>query len=72
MTRFAFVLTLLASAVAVACPVCGAASSNEREYQVMTLIMSALPLLTMGGIVGFIAYRAKQADKAEPKPPPAP
>lgn len=69
MPRFAFVLALLASAAAVACPVCGAASTNEREYQVMTLIMSALPLLTMGGIVGFIAYRAKQADRAEQRPP---
>lgn len=70
--RLAFVAALLSSAVALACPVCGVATSNETEYQLMTLVMSALPLLTMGGIVGLIAYRAKKADQAERPPPPAP
>ena len=69
--RVAFVLAFFASAVALACPVCGTARANESAYQVMTLIMSALPLLPMGGIVGLIAYRAKQADRNE-RPPPAP
>lgn len=72
MNRFAFAASLLASAVALACPVCGAATSNETEYQLMTLVMSALPLLTMGGIVGLIAYRAKKADRDEQKPPKLP
>lgn len=63
--RWAFVLALLGSAVALACPVCGAATDNQDEYKYMTLVMSALPLMMMGSVVGVIAFRVRKADRED-------
>lgn len=58
MTRALASLTVfLGSGAAWACPVCGAATDTKGTYQAMTLVMSGLPLLMIGGIVLVIVLR---------------
>jgi hypothetical protein len=67
---FAFVLVLLTSAVALACPVCGAETDTKGTYLGMTMVMSLLPLAMMGSVVGFIAFKVRKADRLAQLPPP--
>lgn len=47
-------------ASALACAVCGAGDEPSRSsYVVMSVIISLLPLLMLGGIVGFVVYRSR-------------
>lgn len=52
------VLFVLAPRAALACPVCGLVGVNENwaVYLAMTAVLSALPLLMIGGMV-FWLYR---------------
>ena len=70
MRGLAFLGVLFVSGVALACPVCGAATDTQEVYKSMTVVMSLLPLAVMGSVVGFIAYRAKRADREVRTPPP--
>ncbi len=65
----AFLSVLLVAATAFACPVCGAETDTKGTYQVMTMVMSLLPLVMMGSVVGFIAYRVRRADRQAGTPP---
>ena len=53
----------LASSVAWACPVCGAATDTKSTYINMTLVMSGLPLLMIGSVVFWVARAVLNADK---------
>lgn len=66
MRALSFLVTLLFAGAALACPTCGAEADTKGTYQAMTMVMSLLPLLMMGGVVGFIAYRVRKADRAAP------
>jgi len=70
----ALVGVLLTSGSALACAVCGAATDTRGTYQAMTLVMSLLPLAMMGGLVSFIAFRVRRAEREglPPRPPPPP
>ena len=49
-------------AAAQACPVCGAASTNDQgSYLAMTIVLSLLPLGAVGGIVWWVARHARSA-----------
>ena len=59
-TVFGVVVCLLGvPALALACPVCGLAGTegNATAYRVMTALMSALPLLMIGGIFVWVRGR---------------
>lgn len=62
----AFFCVLLFAGAALACPTCGAETDTKGVYQAMTFVMSLLPLAMMGGVVGFIAYRVRKADRSLP------
>lgn len=48
-------------ALAVACPVCGAATEDNRmAYLGMTIVMSLLPLVGFGGIAWWVWKRSKE------------
>ena len=67
MNRLAFLLLVLLSATALACPVCGTAATEEGQeaYKFMSIIMSALPLLAIGGVVSWVALRMRAHARAE-------
>jgi hypothetical protein len=71
MTRALFAFALLVGNAAMACPVCGQQTTdkNQAAYMDMTVFMSLTPLLAMGGVVLWIYWRVKQAEKAEQSPP---
>jgi hypothetical protein len=54
-------------AVAQACAVCGAGEDDPARgaYVTMTLIISALPLGMLGGLIGYVAWKAKAAAREE-------
>ena len=62
---WASLYVLFASAVAWACPVCGAAQDTKGTYINMTLVMSGLPLVMIGSVVAGVAIRFKRADEEE-------
>ena len=64
---WASLYVLFASAAAWACPVCGAAQDTKGTYINMTLVMSALPLVTIGAVVLGIALRFKRHEAEEKK-----
>ena len=61
----ALLFLLLVPAPAFACPVCGLAGSGETNgaYFVMTIIMSGLPLVMIGGVVFWIYRRSSSDDQ---------
>lgn len=64
MRSFATALLFLAPAAAVACPVCGQGrEGTAAALLVMTIIMSALPLLMIGGVVAYAVRRARLAER---------
>ncbi len=78
MRRAALLGAWLLPAIALACPVCGLPPQETRwAYQLMSVIMSLLPLAMIGGGIAFLVYRVKKAEAAEqallqPKPPAEP
>ena len=71
MRALAFFSVMLIAGVAVACPVCGAATDTKGTYQAMTVVMSLLPLVMMGSVVGFIVFRVRRAERLMLRPPPS-
>ncbi len=57
----------LGPSLAHACAVCGAGEDDPARgaYVVMTLVISALPLGMLGGLVGYLVWKAKAAARAE-------
>jgi hypothetical protein len=52
--------------VANACPVCGVGpEKGQGTYIFMSGILSALPLLSIGGVVLWVALRVRAAAKAD-------
>ncbi|MBS1149181.1 MAG: hypothetical protein H6Q89_879 [Myxococcaceae bacterium] len=72
MRALAVLAVLLSGSIALACPTCGAATDTKGTYQAMTAVMSLLPLLMMGGVIGFIAFRVRRAEREALAPPPQP
>lgn len=72
-SRLAALLVALASAAAVACPVCGQGKEGTGPALLtMTIIMSALPLAMVGGLAAWAAHRVRKArreDEAQGRPP---
>jgi len=72
----AFALVALVPDVALACPVCGPAGTEDTAlaYLGMTLVLSGLPLAMIGG-VGYWIYRqhaaADDADRGADRPEPS-
>ena len=63
---------LLLAGPALACSTCAAGSDTKGTYQVMTLIMSALPLLMIFGVGGWVVAKVRKAERAAKTPAPAP
>lgn len=62
----AFLAVTLAPAAARACPVCGGgATDSGGAYLFMSGVLSALPLLMMGGIAAWVITRARARDESE-------
>lgn len=65
MRALAPVVALMASP-AFACAVCGAGEDRTQEsYLAMTIFISLMPLAMLAGIVGFIVYRYRAAEREE-------
>ncbi len=72
----------LTPALALACPVCGQPPQQTRwAYQLMSVILSLLPLAMIGGTITFIVKRVQRLEREEaalgapapvPAPPPSP
>ena len=57
----------MSALLTLACAVCGAGEDPAKgSYVGMTLIISALPLVMLGGIVWFVVRASKKAE--EPRP----
>lgn len=50
---------------ALACPVCGGGGQNAHAFITTMVFLSAMPLMMVGGGVGFVWYLARQAAKEE-------
>lgn len=56
-------MLLALPALAAACPVCGAATEDNRmAYLAMTIAMSLLPLAGIGGVVFWVWKRSRDLD----------
>lgn len=54
------------SSPAFACAVCGAGEDRTQEsYLAMTIVISLLPLAMLAGIVGWVVYRYRAAEREE-------
>ncbi len=66
LTRSASLVVMLASLAARACPVCGVGPEfGQGTYLIMSGILSALPLVAIGGVVAWVALRMRAAAKLE-------
>ena len=56
-------LGMLFAGAAFACPVCGLSATEQGQsaYAYMSLIMSFLPLVVMGSIIGYFVYRNRSS-----------
>lgn len=62
----ALLSVLFAPAAAWACPVCGrGAPESEGAYLFMSGVLSALPLLMMGGIAAWLVSRSRAREAEE-------
>lgn len=69
MTYLVALASTLVAKAAWACPVCGLPLEQGQDaYILMTPIMSLLPLLLVGGVVGWVVVRARRADREEGHP----
>ena len=50
------------SEILLACSVCGQAATEDSQlaYQVMSIIMSLLPLGLIGGVLGWVVMRVRR------------
>lgn len=54
----------------IACAVCGAGQDPAKDsYVTMSLVISALPLLMLGGIVWWVVRAARKAEEAQAPTP---
>jgi hypothetical protein len=69
MARALFVFGLMFAGSALACATCGqggtANDPNQTAYKIMTIVMSLTPLIAIGGVVFWIFWRVRQAERAE-------
>ena len=64
MTRLLSIALSLAPALVFACPVCGQGRDGSGPaLLVMSIIMTVLPLLMIGGVIGWIALRVRRAER---------
>jgi len=67
-------MLLLAPELARACAVCGAGAGEDGSriaYLVTTIVMSALPLLLIGGFLLWVRARARRQARANAQPAPS-
>lgn len=72
-TRDAWLLTMASlglPAPAFACPVCGVSATEQGQtaYIVMSVVLSLLPLLGIGGLVAWVAVRMRAASGTAERP----
>lgn len=62
------------STLLLACAVCGAGQSpQDGAWVVMSVIISLMPIVLLGSIIGFVAYKHRRAQgDAESTATPAP
>jgi len=73
MGRAGALASLLLPALALACPVCGLPPEETKwAYQLMSVVMSLLPLAMIGGGIAFLVHRVKKAEAEQALPPRAP
>ncbi len=66
-TLLAVTVLVALPALAVACPVCGVATEdNKMAYLAMTIMMSLLPLAGMGGVAWWVWRRSRALDSESP------
>jgi hypothetical protein len=55
------------NALVLACAVCGAGENDPSRgsYVFMSIIISVLPLLLLGGIVGYVVMKTRSAESEE-------
>lgn len=63
MRALAALAVSLLPTLAHACAVCGSGEDDRSKgaYLTMTLIISVLPLGMLGGLIGYVAWKAKAA-----------
>lgn len=61
----AFAVVVFLPALARACPVCFTGTENREEYFVTFVLLTVLPLLSVGGILYWIIRRVRQGDRAD-------
>ena len=54
-------VTLWLPSIALACPVCGGSASDASQgaYIDMSIVLSALPLVAIGGLVAWVALKMR-------------
>ena len=65
--RLLGVLVATLSSVASACPVCGGAATSPQSqsaYIGMSILLSVLPLLGIGAVVGWVAMSVRASDRS--------
>ena len=61
---------VLVPALAFACPTCGLPLPQTKStYEVMSIILSLLPLGMVFGVVGYVAHRVRVMERDEQLPP---
>lgn len=61
----AFAVVGAVPALARACPVCFTGTENREEYFVTFVLLTVLPLLSIGGILYWVIRRVRQGDRAD-------
>ena len=67
MARLAALAVALLALDAVACPVCGLGASDQSQgaYIGMSIVISLVPLVCIGGIAAWVALRMRAHHRAE-------
>ncbi len=70
MRRAALIAASFLPAVAAACDSCGGGNPNNNyqtkwAYQLMSAILSLLPLMFIGSVIVFIVHKVRQAEREE-------
>ncbi|MFT3839462.1 MAG: hypothetical protein QM723_20935 [Myxococcaceae bacterium] len=70
MRRAALIAVSFTPALAAACDSCGGGNSNNDyqtkwAYQVMSAVLSLLPLMFIGSVIAFVVHKVRQAEREE-------
>ncbi len=70
MRRLVLIAIAFTPAIALACDSCGGGNPNNNyqtkwAYQLMSAILSLLPLAFIGSVIAFVVYKARQAEREE-------